>query len=124
MLAEAEGRESSGSGQRFHGTKEQNRITQLYGDSRSFDFAPWSGKIDMVVIDAGHAYHCVPADTQAALRLISESGAVIWDDYCPLWTDVVKAVDEVSANGTAFPVHLRGTEMAVWDRALPGSVIR
>jgi Methyltransferase domain len=120
--AQEEGRESSRSGSRFHGTPEQTRITQLYGDSRTFDFAPWLGAVDMVVVDAGHDYDCVHADTQTALRLVSDSGAVIWDDYCPRWGDVVRAVDEVAAEGTAFPVQIRGTEMAVWDRAAPHAV--
>ena len=118
ILAQAEGRGSFASGERFHGTPEQDRITQLYGDSRSFDYTPWFGKIDMVVIDAGHDYECVRADTRAALRLMSETAAVIWDDYCPLWPGVVKAVDEASARGMAVPVHLQGTEMAVWDRGV------
>jgi len=106
------------SGCRFHGTSEQERITQVYGDSRELDVSPWAGSCDLVIVDAGHGYDYVSADTRSAVALVSERGVVVWDDYTPLWPDVVRAVDEASAAGDAKPIHLRGTELAVWDRAL------
>lgn len=115
----AEGSSASAmSGYLFRGTAEGSRIYQLLGDSRTFDFSDWYGKANMVIIDAGHTYDCVSADTASALELIAPGGLIVWDDYCSLWPDVVRVVDQVAASGLARPVAVRGTEMAVWDSSL------
>jgi hypothetical protein len=36
------------SGERFIGTPVAHEFTQLYGDSATFDFAPYVGKIDLI----------------------------------------------------------------------------
>src|SRR3954452_2116053 len=38
------------------------RVTQLLGDTATFDFSPWSGTCDLVFIDAGHEYDYVKND--------------------------------------------------------------
>ena len=80
---------SPGSGYLFRDTPQAAQIKQLYGDSRVFDFSPWYGRAGMIIVDAGHAYDCVKADTASALRMVAPDGIVVWDDYCPLWPDVV-----------------------------------
>lgn len=100
-----------GAGSRFARSAESARIEQLLGDSRHFDFSPWYGAIDLVIVDAGHDYACVSADTTTALRLVRSGGVVVWDDYTRGWPDVVRAVDE--AGRRIF--HLAGTDLAVLD---------
>jgi hypothetical protein len=39
------------SGARFLGTRWAARITQLYGDSATFDFTPYEGRMDLVFVD-------------------------------------------------------------------------
>lgn len=78
----------------FRGRPEASRITQVLGDSRTFDFGPWEGAADLVLVDAGHEYEFVKADTESALRLIRHGGTILWDDYDPGWPGVVRAVDE------------------------------
>lgn len=82
-------------GSRFHETPEAPRITQLLGDSTTFDYSPWEGTVDLVLVDAGHEYANARADSQAALRLLRPGGVILWDDYEPCWPGVVKAVDEL-----------------------------
>lgn len=106
--------EAGGVGERFRGLPEAERITQLYGDSRIFDFSPWRHSIDLVMVDAGHEYENAKADTTTALGLLAPGGIVIWDDYIPaIWPGVVAAVNEASV-----PAFLLGTtELAVYDSA-------
>lgn len=85
-----------GVGVRFYGTEAADRITQLRADSRTFDFSPWAGTCDLVLIDGGHDYETARRDTHNALRLRSASGIVVWDDYIPGWPGVVRAVDELN----------------------------
>lgn len=105
-----------GVGSRFHGTAEAERISQLFGDSRRFDYGPWLGSIDLVLIDGGHEYQCVKSDTENAHRLISPRGVIIWDDYNPGWPGVVRAVEESSPDPKEHLVHIASTDFAVFRR--------
>ncbi len=49
----------AGVGSLFAGQEAAARITQLLGDSLSFDFSPWFNSIDLVLIDGGHEYEVV-----------------------------------------------------------------
>jgi predicted O-methyltransferase YrrM len=98
-------------GRRFHDQPEAGRITQLYGDSRTFDFSPWHRTIDLVVVDADHNYESAKADTATALALLAPGGIVIWDDYCDEWPGVVAAIRE--ADVSVFV--LRSTDLAIHD---------
>jgi predicted O-methyltransferase YrrM len=99
----------SGVGRLFHGTPESERIVQLLGDSRSFDLSPWRASVDLILIDGGHAYETVAADTRNALELVAPGGTVVWDDYAIGWPGVVRAVEEAGVN------HFRvaNTDLAV-----------
>jgi predicted O-methyltransferase YrrM len=100
-------------GSAFAGRPEAARIQQLLGDSRTFDFSPWARKIDLVVIDGGHEYDVVSADTRTAQVVLKPDGVIVWDDYDPWWPSVIRAVDE-----TELPVtHILNTGFAVYDPA-------
>lgn len=102
-------------GNRFRGTPEENRIVQLFGDSRSLDFGPWSVSVDLVLIDGGHSYECASSDTRSALQIVGGNGVIVWDDYMRGWPVVVQAVDEAPTNIRAHTFRLAGTDMAVYD---------
>jgi predicted O-methyltransferase YrrM len=105
----------NGAGSRFRDAPEADRITQLYGDSREFDFSPYYGKMDLVVVDGSHEADCVTADTESALRMVTPEGLVVWDDYAPGWPHVVKAVDGAAERHDLFVVRLLNTEIALYD---------
>ena len=68
-------------GARFLGTAEEARITQLIGDSRTFDFSPYAGRCQLVFIDADHAEESVWSDTHTALGMIDRGmGVIAWHD--------------------------------------------
>jgi predicted O-methyltransferase YrrM len=68
-------------GSAYRNTEHSSRIHQLYGDSRTFDYAPFLGKVDFVFIDADHSYAGVKSDTEKAFALLRPGGVMVWDDY-------------------------------------------
>ncbi|HKC91806.1 MAG TPA: class I SAM-dependent methyltransferase [Candidatus Limnocylindria bacterium] len=102
-------------GARFRGTREASRITQLFGDSATFDFAPFSGKMDLVYIDASHSYSYARSDTEAAFGMLSETGTIVWDDYTH-YPGLYAYLNELapSLDGPIF--HLLGTRLALYSR--------
>ncbi len=102
-------------GARFHGQAEEQRITQLLGDSRTFDYGAYVGHIDLVIVDGGHEYATVRDDTENALRLRSPNGIVVWDDYSMRWPGVVRAVDEAADRHESPLIRLAQTDLAVLD---------
>lgn len=116
-LTEEASNAAEGVGSRFRSTPEATRIIQLLGDSRTFDFSPWYGSVDLVIVDGGHELGCTRPDTANALRLLRPGGVVVWDDYTPGWPDVVRAVDELPADVHRCIVHIDQTGFAIYDRA-------
>jgi len=89
------------------------RITQLFGDSATFDWSPHHGKAGLVFVDGSHAHDYVVADTDTALRLIAQKGVVIWHDY-GVWEGVTRALEEIEASRHLGLRHVRGTSLVVW----------
>jgi predicted O-methyltransferase YrrM len=68
-------------GSRFAGTPEAAKITQLWGDSRLFDFTPYAGTCQVVFIDADHSDEGVTHDSERALSLVDKArGVILWHD--------------------------------------------
>jgi predicted O-methyltransferase YrrM len=72
----------TGVGSRYAGRPEADRIEQLFGDSRRFDFSPWLGTVDLVLVDAGHEYDSVAVDTATAFRLLR----CVWSYGTTTWS--------------------------------------
>jgi len=104
-----------GRGARFRGTPESERITQLVGDSATFDFSPYRGSIDLVYIDASHSYSYVRSDTEAALAMLSPTGAIVWDDYTH-YAGIFAYLNELARSLERPIVHLLDTRLAVYSR--------
>jgi len=99
---------------RWKNTPQERQITQLYGDSRTFDYSCYLGQIDMVLIDGDHSYLGCKSDSANALKLIHDQGVIIWDDYNSL--EVQRAVNELLPKENIF--SLKGTGFAVLDRRI------
>lgn len=83
-------------GQHFRGTPQERQITQHYGDSASFDFSQFAGRMDLVLVDGSHSYEYVLNDTRAALTMVAPGGLVVWDDCDDMNPGVLEALSEVS----------------------------
>lgn len=101
------------SGSLLRGTPWASRVTQLYGDSASFDFAPY--RAQFVFVDGSHAYEYVLSDTDRALRLLDgKPGMIVWHDYGE-WAGVTRALNELRTSDArcAGLRHVRGTSLAL-----------
>jgi len=94
------------------------RITQAYGDSATFDFAPHHGRAGLVFVDGSHAYDYVLADSATARRLVAPDGIVLWHDY-GVWDGVTRALEELDATARLGLKHIRGTSLVIWRNAAP-----
>jgi Methyltransferase domain len=89
------------------------RITQLFGDSASFDWSAHLGRAALVFVDGSHAYDYVLADTDTAFRLIAPNGVIVWHDY-GVWEGVTRGLEEIEATRQLGLRHIRGTSLVVW----------
>jgi predicted O-methyltransferase YrrM len=108
-------------GRRFRGTKYESKITQLFGDSATFAFAPYHRSIDLVFVDGSHAYEYALNDSRIAMELIRDGGTILWHDYGE-WDGVTRALNELHASDARFRElkRIAGTTLVVL--ALPRPV--
>lgn len=100
----------AGSGQAFRDAPERSRIVELFGDSATFDYAPYYGSCDFVLVDAGHEYENVKSDVKNSLKLLRAAGGVIfWHDF-PNAPGVCRFIEELSVSRKIF--HLKDTRFA------------
>jgi predicted O-methyltransferase YrrM len=105
------------SGGRFANTPDARKITQLLGDSATFDYGPYVGRMDFVFVDASHAYEYVMNDSRNALSLIGRrNGIIFWHDYSA-WDGVTRALNELFESAPAFAdlKWIEGTTLVMLD---------
>jgi predicted O-methyltransferase YrrM len=103
------------SGSRYMGKEGSGKIVQLFGDSATFDYKPYLGKIDFIFVDGSHAKAYIKNDTETALRLRSKNGVILWHDYASVWPDVTNTLDELQEENLQFKrlSHIEGTTFAI-----------
>lgn len=90
----------------------RSRIVQHYGDSRQFNFAPFRRQMDLVFVDASHAYEAVLTDSRHALEMVTNDGVVVWDDYHPVHgPGVMRALAELTTERPLL--WIKGTRLAI-----------
>ncbi|MGI4787756.1 MAG: class I SAM-dependent methyltransferase [Janthinobacterium lividum] len=102
------------SGAKYRGTEVESKITQLYGDSATYDFSPFFNSIDFIFVDAAHSYEYVLNDSKIALKMLSGGkGIILWHDY-GIWEGVTKALDQLLQTVPEFRdlKHIEGTTLA------------
>lgn len=97
-------------GQQFQNTSFERRITQIFGDSTKIDFDQFSEGFDAVFIDGCHHYEYVKKDTYNAMKVLKETGIIIWHDY-GMVKDVSAVVDETAEHIEVKAIQ--GTRLAV-----------
>lgn len=102
-------------GEAFQGTPEAERIRVLQGDSATFDFSPYEGRMDVVYVDGSHSYSYVKNDTEAALRMLSPTGTIVWDDY-PGYAGLYAYLEKLGGRLDAPLFHVYGTRLVVYSR--------
>lgn len=98
----------------YSGTEAEAKITQLFGDSKRFDPAPWLGRCDVVFVDGSHAESYVRSDSASALAMVRPGGLVLWHDYGSEAKGVFRVLNALSRE---LPlVHLQGTTLVAHRR--------
>lgn len=105
------------SGERFkeHHANCVKKITQLYGDSASFDFSPYMKQMDFIFIDGSHTAKYVMNDTEIAFKLLKASGGImLWHDY-GVWKDVTKVLNKYFLYDERFKNvhHIKNTSLVI-----------
>lgn len=100
-------------GRAYRTLNEFGRIHQLFDDSRTFDYEPYYGSMDLVLVDACHLFDYVLSDSRHAFRLLGDRGVILWHDFgCS--RDVVRAI-QVLAKEIVI-THIEGTWLAIHTR--------
>jgi len=89
------------------------RVTQLHGDSATYDWSAHLGRAGLVFVDGSHAYDYARTDSETALRLVAPGGIVLWHDY-GVWDGVTRALEELDAARALGLVNIRGTSLVFW----------
>ena len=98
-------------GHKFQNTDVSGKITQLRGNSTTYDYSPYIGTVDLVFVDAAHDYiHGYP-DSKNALQLVKPGGYVLWHDCTPYWSELVHAICDATEGYKLM--RLSGTSVAV-----------
>lgn len=56
-------------------------VDRLHGKDARFEYAPWLGACDLVLVDASSAYDYVKCDSLTAYHLSKPGGVVLWNNY-------------------------------------------
>lgn len=100
-------------GSQFLGTPEAAKIEQVFCDSTKFDDVPLHGQVDLIFIDAGHAYELVKSDSQKAMRMIRAGGLILWHDYHYAHDGVYRYLNELAEQVSLFQIP--GTKFVCYD---------
>jgi len=78
----------------FRTRPESCRIRQHVAPSTSFDFTPFTGQVDLVLVDGSHDYRDVSRDIASVFQILSPRGVALWHDVGPDWPGVSKALQD------------------------------
>jgi predicted O-methyltransferase YrrM len=101
----------------YQGTAIESKVKQLFGDSKAFDEAPYTGRCDLIFVDGSHAYSYVVSDSRKALRMVKPGGLILWHDYVgPAEDGVFRGMNELAQ--TLPLVHIEGTSFVAYRRPI------
>lgn len=106
----------------LHGffSKSIANITQLKGDSITYNYAGLNQRFDLIFIDGNHQYDFVKADTESVFKhLIHDNTIVVWHDYAhepeSVRYEVFQGIlDALTPAQRARLVHVSNTKCAVY----------
>jgi predicted O-methyltransferase YrrM len=103
-----------------HFSKTLPNVTQLYGNTATFDFAALNRQYDLIFIDGDHHYSMVKSDTENVFKhLLHENSIVVWHDaaYTPekLRPEVIYGILQGTPSALHHHIyHISNTQCAVY----------
>ncbi|HEX2190677.1 MAG TPA: class I SAM-dependent methyltransferase [Longimicrobiaceae bacterium] len=105
----------------YTGTPVEEKVEQLFADSKQFDEGPFAGSCDLVFVDGSHAYSYVKSDTEKALRMVRPGGVVLWHDYRGSRGPTADVYAYLNELGRSLPLaRLEGTSLVAYRAPLGG----
>ncbi len=105
------------SGSRFTGHHLAHKITQLYGDSATYNFSQFHSNVDFMFVDGSHSYEYALSDSRTAGKMINPiTGIILWHDYdSPYWPGVTQALNELYLSDPEFSGlrHIENTSFCI-----------
>ncbi len=98
----------------FRGHPAASRIHQLRGNSLTFTPPDFLANTDLCLIDGGHSYDCIKADTETALKILSPHGVIVWDDYTWFTNGVSQYLTEL--RGSLPLYRIAGSQFVLYRR--------
>jgi len=100
----------------YLGTAAEPKITQLFGDSKTFDESPFAGRCDLVLVDGSHERSYVASDSRKALRMLRPGGYAFWHDYAGP-RQVPGVYDALNELARDVPLrHIEGTMLVMYRK--------
>jgi predicted O-methyltransferase YrrM len=99
----------------YTGTKVENKINQIFIDSKKFDETKYLSYFDLIFIDGSHAYSFVQSDTEKAFKMLKPNGVILWHDYNANYInnkDVCNYLDNLSKSKKIY--HVKDTSLVVY----------
>jgi len=98
----------------YRGKEGSEKIVQLYGDSRTFDFTPYYAQMDLVVVDGSKSYPFAKSDTENALKMVKPGGVIVWHGFANYgdYNDVTRAILDTIPADRVF--QIANTELALY----------
>lgn len=87
------------------------KITQLTGDSASFDFSSIGVSFDLVFIDGAHSAAYIQSDTENAFCVVHAGSLIVWHDYKSSCPEVVHYLDRLAERRKLW--HILDTSLVI-----------
>ncbi len=103
----------------YSGTSVENKIVQIFADSKSFDENKYLNFFDMIFIDGSHAYSYIKSDSEKCMKMLKKNGIILWHDYNGIYKgskDVYKYLNELSSKYELF--HIKETSLVIYKNNL------
>ncbi|MEX2572506.1 MAG: class I SAM-dependent methyltransferase [Gemmatimonadota bacterium] len=105
----------------YSGAPAEEKVEQLFGDSKELDERPFAADCDLVFVDGSHAYSYVKSDSEKALEMVAPGGVVLWHDYKGPNSDaegVFRYLNELARELDL--VQLQGTNLVAYRAPVDG----
>lgn len=87
----------------------RENVVELVGDSATFDYEPYYGRIGVFFIDGAHSSEYVSSDTRNASLCCRDDGVIVWDDFGGS-RDVTDFLDTLTRRGVSV-YGIEGTKL-------------
>ena len=99
----------------YKGHPLEGKIKELFGDSSTYDYSPYEGKMDVVFIDGNHSFDFVKKDTENAFKMLSSQGIIVWHDFdYIIHKDVFRYLQGLAQNYRIYSVP--NTRFAIYGK--------